>query len=182
MGPMIFNCPDDRGFTYRKFSLINIGTHTTIVYNVFVLMQIINALLSRSLDNRDYNIFKNIFQNKIFISIQVFILIIQVGVVQFGNMLMGTNPLDFFDNVLCIIFACISLISIPIIKLIDIKIIVEDFDKEEADSEIDENENIEKENDFDELLNSNNNSHLIQKKNRSLKSDISEKKKSSDKV
>ena len=86
-GPQIFNCLDDRGYTYQKFSKIQ-GSHTTIVYNVFIMMQIVNAFLSRSLDNQDLSvIFSNLSENKIFIGIQFFIFICQINIIQFGHML-----------------------------------------------------------------------------------------------
>ncbi|MCP3681766.1 MAG: cation-translocating P-type ATPase, partial [bacterium] len=48
-GPIVFKCPNDRGYFYFKWSKEQ-GIHTTVTFNVLVMQQVFNALISRSLD------------------------------------------------------------------------------------------------------------------------------------
>jgi heme/copper-type cytochrome/quinol oxidase subunit 2 len=56
--------------------------HLTIVFNVFVLMQIVNMICARKIDD-EINIFEGIHHNMTFIIIIIAVTIIQVILVQF---------------------------------------------------------------------------------------------------
>lgn len=61
---------------------MNATTHYSIIFNVFVLMQLFNELNCRILDD-GFNIFARIGKNKMFLCIWIIELIFQVLVIEF---------------------------------------------------------------------------------------------------
>ncbi|CAG8527717.1 11332_t:CDS:2 [Ambispora leptoticha] len=65
----------------------------SLIFNVFVFLQIFNEVNCRRLDNK-LNIFKNVFANKFFMTIFVIICIGQVLIIQFGGAAFQVNSLN----------------------------------------------------------------------------------------
>lgn len=85
----------------------------TIIFTTFVLMQITNEILSRQLDH-EINIFRGILKNRLFGTMIVLILGIQILMVQFAGSVMNTIALGLNDWITC---SCIALTSIPVILI-----------------------------------------------------------------
>jgi hypothetical protein len=62
----------------------NATTHYSIIFNTFVLSQLFNEICCRILDD-SYNTFKRIHTNKMFITIWVLEMALQVVIIQFGG-------------------------------------------------------------------------------------------------
>eukprot|EP00070_Physeter_catodon_P038303 XP_028345197.1 plasma membrane calcium-transporting ATPase 2-like [Physeter catodon] len=71
---------------------VEIGTsrHYTLVFNVFVFMQICNMLNARKINN-ECNIFQGVLKNKMWMFITILIGCVQALVVQFGNRAMSCH-------------------------------------------------------------------------------------------
>ena len=74
----------------------------SLVFNVFVLLQIFNLLNARRLSTKDFNIFKNIFENKFFVPLWIFMFAAQVSLIQvpFLHPIFKTISLGWYDWVL----------------------------------------------------------------------------------
>ncbi|KAJ1513809.1 Calcium-transporting ATPase 10, plasma membrane-type [Coelomomyces lativittatus] len=84
------------------------GLIRTIVFTTFVLLQVCNEITARQLDH-EINFFKGFWVNRLFPSILVLILVIQVLMVQFAGSFMQTIALSPYEWGVCVGFA-ISLI------------------------------------------------------------------------
>lgn len=62
-------------------------------FNVFVLLQIFNEVNARKLKSTELNIFKNFFNNPLFLVIMILTLIIQIACIEFGGQSLKTVPL-----------------------------------------------------------------------------------------
>lgn len=58
--------------------------HMTVVFNLFVFMQIWNMLAARKI-NDEFNIFEGVFTNAMFIAVWLIIVIGQIAIVQVGG-------------------------------------------------------------------------------------------------
>eukprot|EP00250_Pteridium_aquilinum_P029824 c40185_g1_i1 orf=407-3571(+) len=83
--------------------------NTTIIFNAFVLCQLFNEVNARQLE--EWNIFKGLFSNKLFLGILSGTLILQVIIVEFLNKFASTVKLSWHHWLICII---IGLLSWPI--------------------------------------------------------------------
>lgn len=66
--------------------------HTTIVFNTFVLCQVVNEINSRKIDHQ-LNVFSGILSNHVFLGILVFTLLFQYVIVEFGGSFTATTHL-----------------------------------------------------------------------------------------
>lgn len=66
--------------------------HYTVVFNLFVFLQIFNQFNARSIGN-DFDVFKGLFRNRIFLSIVVFTCASQYFLVTYGGSFVKTTPL-----------------------------------------------------------------------------------------
>ncbi|KAF1744427.1 hypothetical protein MXB_1062, partial [Myxobolus squamalis] len=96
LGPTLFSLDNE---FYLNHYLETIGTatintsHTTFIFNIFVIMQIFNEINARKVHG-ERNVFSNIFVNKIFIGIIVLTIFVQVLIIQFGYGLFHVVPLN----------------------------------------------------------------------------------------
>ena len=74
----------DGATIYRHFEGYTPSRHLTIVFNLFVLMQIFNMLCARKI-NDEFNIFDGIFTNAMFMIVWIIIVFGQFFIVQFGG-------------------------------------------------------------------------------------------------
>lgn len=96
LSPVDFNCV--AGSTH----------HYTIIFNTFVLCQVVNEFNARSIGN-DFDVFRGLHKNFTFIAIIVFTLVAQFGIVQFGGDFVKTVPLTRFEWKRCALLASLTL-------------------------------------------------------------------------
>ncbi|EKG04047.1 calcium-transporting ATPase, putative [Trypanosoma cruzi] len=83
--------------------------HLSIVFNVFVLMQVMNFFNARLL-NRDESFFGRWGDSSALLLIVTLIVVLQVFIVQYGGRLMSTVPLTASDWLFCVVYASGSLV------------------------------------------------------------------------
>ncbi len=66
-------------------------TTATLVFNVYIFCQIFNQINCRSI-TKDFNIFKGLRENPVFIGVFIFSITIQALFVQFGGVVVGLAP------------------------------------------------------------------------------------------
>mmetsp|Transcript_36110 Transcript_36110/g.42232 ORF Transcript_36110/g.42232 Transcript_36110/m.42232 type:complete len:296 (+) Transcript_36110:2219-3106(+) len=93
--------------------------HFTIVFNVFVLLQVFNEFNARILD-RTLNVFTGITRAPMFLAIIVVTVVVQVLGVNFGGSFMKTVPLSKAAWVRCIQISCVPLLLGFVLRLIPV--------------------------------------------------------------
>jgi len=87
-------------------------------FNVFVLLQVFNEINARKLKSSELNIFKNFFNNPLFIVIVLLTIVIQVACVEFGGQSLKTVPLSQQEHLICIGLGSLSIFAGFFFKLI----------------------------------------------------------------
>lgn len=72
---------------YEYFANKTPSRHLTIVFNVFVLLQIFNMIASRKI-NDEVNIFKDVTTNPMFMGVWLVIVVLHFFIIQFGSIVM----------------------------------------------------------------------------------------------
>ena len=90
----------------------------TIVFQTFVFMQLFNQINARKLGEKEYNVFKDFFNNCMFLVIMIGTFGIQMLIVEFGGRYMRAYPLSMRDNGICMAIASFTLIWGLILKLV----------------------------------------------------------------
>ena len=90
----------------------------TIIFQVFICMQLFNMINARHLGERDYNVFRGFCSNWMFIAVYVLMWVVQLCAVQFGGRPLRTVPLDTQTNLICVALGSVSLLWGFIIKVI----------------------------------------------------------------
>lgn len=70
--------------------------HYTIVFQVFVFLQIFNLINARKIGDDEMNVFKGFFDNKMFIIVFVLTIVIQCLLIEVGGQAVKTWPLNTF--------------------------------------------------------------------------------------
>jgi Ca2+-transporting ATPase len=89
----------------------------TMVFNVFVFLQVFNELNCRRIDDR-INILRGITHDHLFLIIQGFVVISQVGIVQYGGLAFKTVPLTFSQWMITIGIGSLSIPAGTVIRLL----------------------------------------------------------------
>lgn len=94
---------------YSGYGLVNVSSSNskligTLAFNTFVLLQVTNEVMARQL-HHELNFTKNIFRNKLFLSILIVIGFIQFIMIQWGGSFVETVVLSPLEWALCIIIA-----------------------------------------------------------------------------
>jgi len=97
-GDVIFGIPSGRGLPEGSPPT----QHYTMVFCTFVLLQIFNEINSRKLHG-EWNVFKGIFSNMIFVGIWFLTVIVQVLLVQYGGLPVRCTALSFDQWLICVI-------------------------------------------------------------------------------
>lgn len=66
-----------------------------MVFHTFVFMQVFNEFNSKKLKSDEYNVFSNIFNNPLFLIIEVATVVIQILFVHIGGKTLKVSRLDF---------------------------------------------------------------------------------------
>ena len=82
LGPTIFGV--ETGWGHNTWNEEN-GKHFTIFFDVFVFLQVFNEINATKLQSSEFNVFKNILSNGLYVAIQVGTAIVQILLVQFGG-------------------------------------------------------------------------------------------------
>lgn len=106
-------------------SLYRIGNQDkylmTAFFGLFIFMSVFNAFNARSYR---LNIFSNVFRNKVFLSVIIFIVLVQLSLIYFGGSIFRTTGLTLFELNVTILIA-FSVIPVDFIR----KIILKKFNK-----------------------------------------------------
>jgi magnesium-transporting ATPase (P-type) len=87
--------------------IIRSNIHHTIIFNTFVFCQIFNEINSRKL-NDELNIFKGLFTNWIFWMVNIFTIVTQILMVEFGGTIFETHGLNIRQWIICLLLASIE--------------------------------------------------------------------------
>ena len=82
--------------------------HFTMVFNLFVFMEMFNEINSRRINN-ECNVFEHITTNTMFWAIFVISLVLQVILVQVGKVVFTTHALSFGEHLFCIMMGVLTL-------------------------------------------------------------------------
>jgi len=94
--------------------------HFTIIFNTFVLCQIFNEFNARSIGD-DFDVFRGLHRNPIFICIILFTCASQYALVQYGGAWVKTAPLDVDQWFKCVLLGALSLTLGGFMRLLPIK-------------------------------------------------------------
>mmetsp|Transcript_5216 Transcript_5216/g.8033 ORF Transcript_5216/g.8033 Transcript_5216/m.8033 type:complete len:1046 (-) Transcript_5216:76-3213(-) len=100
--------------------------HFTIVFNVFVFMQIFNEFNARSITS-DPNIFKGLFRNSMFIGIFLFTVVGQYLLVEYGGDFVKTTPLNEDQWVKSVLLGALSIPVGGLMRIIPVQENKSDF-------------------------------------------------------
>lgn len=112
--PLIFDIGSDLNLNYRDWENNN-GFHTTIVFNCTVLMQILNAFISRRLEK---NSIKHLLSNlgNTFVMISISLFLSQILVITYAGRLLRVRTLYLEEQIFCICYSCLVLLSVLIFE------------------------------------------------------------------
>ncbi|KAF9926934.1 hypothetical protein BGZ67_007824 [Mortierella alpina] len=104
-GAVLFHLPTraDGSLTPNNLLILR-----TMIFNTFVFLQVFNELNCRRIDD-SLNIFKNLLRNKIFLMVQVFVVLGQFAIVQYGGRAFKTVPLTRTQWILTVLIGSLSL-------------------------------------------------------------------------
>lgn len=94
------------------------GKHYCIFFNTFVLMQVFNEINARKLKSEEINVFKNFFNNPLFLIILVLTVAIQISCVEFGGHSLRTVPLSLHEHLFCLGLGSLPLVVAPVFKIL----------------------------------------------------------------
>jgi len=119
---------------YKAFEQTSPSRHLSVVFNLFVFMQVFNMICSRKI-NDEYNIFKGILENPSFVTVWSIIAVVQVAVTQFFGRAVSVhvNGLTGTQWAWCMV---IALCTFPInlgLKFVPDRICLTLGDEDEAD-------------------------------------------------
>lgn len=94
---------------YEAFEDLTPSRHLTIVFNLFVFMQVFNMICARKI-NDEINIFNGITTNPAFITVWTIILVIQIFCTQFFGRFMSVhvNGLTGYQWAYCLLIALVT--------------------------------------------------------------------------
>jgi len=87
-------------------------------FNVFVLLQIFNEVNARKLKSTELNVFKNFFNNPLFLVILVLTVAIQMLCIEFGGQSLKTVPLTQREHLICLGLGSLSIFAGFFFKLL----------------------------------------------------------------
>ena len=116
-GDWMFDVPSDRQLSHYEWNDVN-GYHFTIFFNIFVFLQVFNSINARKLGKKEKNVFSGIFENSLYIGVQLLTVFGQIIMVQIGGRALRTKPLSLYQHFLCMAIASICIILSFIVKIL----------------------------------------------------------------
>ncbi|XP_038068879.1 plasma membrane calcium-transporting ATPase 2-like isoform X2 [Patiria miniata] len=104
-GPSLFNIEDGKSGGPTGAPTV----HFTLIFNTFVLMQIFNEINARKVHGERF-VFSGIHTNPVFLVIIIGTLVVQVLLVQFGDVIFSTKGLTLDEWLWCLLFGIGSLV------------------------------------------------------------------------
>jgi magnesium-transporting ATPase (P-type) len=108
-GDKIFGVSTSIGLTVEDWNETN-GQHLSIFFDVFVFLQVFNFFNARKLKKDELNVFKNFFDNYLFILIVAAIFVFQIVIVQIGGKAFMLVPLSYSQHLDCILIGATMII------------------------------------------------------------------------
>lgn len=136
VGSSLLNIDDGRNRALRATP----GSHFTVIFNTFVFMQIFNEINARKIHG-EWNVFKGIHSNIVFLCVVVGQLAVQIIIVEFGGIVFTTASLSPDLWLWCVFLGSTELLIGQLLLLIPVKRIpfpwkqTEDEELEETDSD-----------------------------------------------
>jgi Ca2+ transporting ATPase len=85
-------------------------THYTYVFNIFVFLQIFNIINSRKIEAQEFNVFKDFFNNGLFIFVIILTIVCQLAIIEVGGEATKTTAFSMQQNLISIGLGFTSLI------------------------------------------------------------------------
>jgi len=120
-GPDIFDVPSSFGNDLGVWD-VDKGVHYTLFFQIFVFLQVFNEINCRKLKKDEYNVFQGFFNNWLFLIIEIFTIIVQIIIVQFGAGFTKTSPLTIQQHLICLAIGASSLLIGIVVKLMPEKV------------------------------------------------------------
>jgi Ca2+-transporting ATPase len=89
--------------------------HLSVIFTTFVFIQVFNEINARSIDPGK-NPFDRILESRYFLSIMALIVVVQIGLTQYGGELFQTHPLSLITWLKIIAFSSLALIVGAVIR------------------------------------------------------------------
>lgn len=96
--------------------------HFTFVFQIFVMMTLINEINSRKIELGEFNVFSRFFSNAMFIIVYILTWAMQISMVQIGGIVTKCAPLTLNQNLLCLGFGLLVLPWGVVVKLLPLKL------------------------------------------------------------
>jgi len=119
---------------YEFFKNDTPSRHLTIVFNIFVILQIFNMIAARKI-NDELNIFKDVTTNPMFMGVWLAICVLHFIIIQYGSIVMKCHVAGLTGQqwVWCLIIGSVSLPVNFILKFVPDTIAFTMGDEEEED-------------------------------------------------
>lgn len=116
-GQTIFDIPYEAD---APFYVDGVGTnktkHYTLIFHMFVFLQVFNEINARKLGPYDYNVFSGFFSNGLFVGVIIGTVIVQCVLVQYGGVPVRTTPLSLNEHAICVGVGLLSLVNAVLVK------------------------------------------------------------------
>ena len=109
LGHRLFNIPIGSNLGQGS----NAEVHFTMVFDVFVFMEMFNEINSRRINN-EWNVFEHMATNTMFWIIFIISIVLQLLLVQFAGRVFTTHPLTWQQHLFCIVM---GLMTLPLYQL-----------------------------------------------------------------
>jgi Ca2+ transporting ATPase len=109
--------PEDLPTDFKTQKLL----HYTLVFQIFVFMQLFNQINARKIELGEFNVFQGFFNNFLFIGVTLFTFAVQIFMVQVGGKAVKTYPLTAEQNMICLAFGAFELVWGIIVKLMPMR-------------------------------------------------------------
>lgn len=119
-GPALFGASDftDAPITDFKHWNSQNEVHLSLFFNVFVFLQIFNVLNCRTLLNNKINVFSGLFRNHKLLLMIVWVVLLQLLVIEYSGQFLHLVPLSLTQHVQCMLIGGSCLFWTVIVKLV----------------------------------------------------------------
>ena len=116
-GQTIFNIPYEANVPFYVDGVgSNKTKHYTLIFHMFVFLQVFNEINARKLGAYEYNVFSGFFTNLLFVGVIVGTVIVQCVLVQYGGVPVRTTPLTLTEHAICVGVGLLSLVNAVLVK------------------------------------------------------------------
>ena len=112
-GHQFLNVPIGRGLGQNAEPTV----HYTMVFNIFVMLQVFNEFNSRKINN-EWNVFENVFTNPMFWLIVLGTIVVQLVIVEIGGEVMKTASLSWSHIAFSLLIGILTLIYQQLVRTV----------------------------------------------------------------